>query len=269
MINHLRRDTPFRLGTTSYIIPADILPNLQYLAGKVQDVELVLFESDAFSNMPTPDDVSAMKEYTQEYDMTFTVHLPLDTALGSQDEMVRHQSVEKCLRVIERMMPVQPFGWILHLHGDQRGPVPSEDIGRWLIQLQKSLSMLLAAVSSSRALCVETLDYDFGLVADLIPRFDLGVCLDIGHLVLRQDDLEKHFALWGERARVLHLHGVDPTGKDHVDLSYLNAEVLDSVLAWLMSPGSPARVLTMEIFGEDDFEKSMKVMMERLNKWQA
>ncbi len=29
---------------TSYIVPADILPNLRYLAGKVQDVELVLFE---------------------------------------------------------------------------------------------------------------------------------------------------------------------------------------------------------------------------------
>jgi hypothetical protein len=29
---------PFRLGTTSYIIPADILPNAQYLADKVQDI---------------------------------------------------------------------------------------------------------------------------------------------------------------------------------------------------------------------------------------
>ena len=37
---------PFRLGTTSYIIPADILPNVIYLSDQVQDIELILFEVD-------------------------------------------------------------------------------------------------------------------------------------------------------------------------------------------------------------------------------
>ena len=40
----------FRLGTTSYIIPDEILPNVRFLAGKVQDVELVLFEVDDGQN---------------------------------------------------------------------------------------------------------------------------------------------------------------------------------------------------------------------------
>ena len=30
---------PFRLGTTSYILPADILPNVEYLAGRVEDID--------------------------------------------------------------------------------------------------------------------------------------------------------------------------------------------------------------------------------------
>ena len=43
----------FRIGTTSYIIPADILPNVEYLAPQVDDVELVLFETDEYgSNLP-------------------------------------------------------------------------------------------------------------------------------------------------------------------------------------------------------------------------
>jgi len=33
---------PFRLGTTSYIIPDDILPNVRYLSGKV--IECLLHE---------------------------------------------------------------------------------------------------------------------------------------------------------------------------------------------------------------------------------
>jgi len=45
---------PFRLGTTSYVIPADILANVRHLAGKVQDVELVLFEvDDGPNNLPS------------------------------------------------------------------------------------------------------------------------------------------------------------------------------------------------------------------------
>jgi len=33
-----------RLGSTSYIYPADLLTNTRQLAGVVQDIELVLFE---------------------------------------------------------------------------------------------------------------------------------------------------------------------------------------------------------------------------------
>ena len=43
---------PFRLGTSSYIIPDDILPNVEFLADRVDDVELILFESDEISNIP-------------------------------------------------------------------------------------------------------------------------------------------------------------------------------------------------------------------------
>jgi hypothetical protein len=32
---------PFRLGPTSYILPADLVANAKFLADKVQDVQLV------------------------------------------------------------------------------------------------------------------------------------------------------------------------------------------------------------------------------------
>src|ERR1041384_2488489 len=47
---------PFCLGTTSYIIPDDILPNARYLAGQVRDIELILFEvDDGPNNLPSPE----------------------------------------------------------------------------------------------------------------------------------------------------------------------------------------------------------------------
>ena len=69
---------PCRLGTTSYIVPDEILPNLRFLADRVDDVELVLFESDEYSNLPTKSDVAEMGRIANDNDLTFTVHLPLD-----------------------------------------------------------------------------------------------------------------------------------------------------------------------------------------------
>jgi len=51
-IKFIKDRFPFRLGTTSYIVPADLMPNVVFLSPLVDDVELVLFESDTISNLP-------------------------------------------------------------------------------------------------------------------------------------------------------------------------------------------------------------------------
>ncbi|NTW10257.1 MAG: sugar phosphate isomerase/epimerase, partial [Chlorobiaceae bacterium] len=51
---------PFRFGTTSYIIPADIIPNVKFLKEKVDDIELVLFESDEYSNLPSEENIAEL-----------------------------------------------------------------------------------------------------------------------------------------------------------------------------------------------------------------
>ena len=71
----------------------------------------------------------------ETHGLSYTVHLPLDTALGSADEADRTASVGKCRRVIERMARLEPFGYILHLEGDHRGRAPSDDIPRWRANL--------------------------------------------------------------------------------------------------------------------------------------
>ncbi len=256
---------PFRLGTTSYILPDDILPNLRYLCSLVDDLELVLFESDEFSNMPSPEDVSEMASIGREFGLTYTVHLPLDIALGSADEEVRVASVNKCRRVIERMSPVGPFAWILHLHGDRRAELPSQDMGRWNEQNRCSLAELLSNGPVPSKICIETLDYDFQHVAGLVEDFSLSVCLDIGHLLMNSRDVQAHLDRWMDRARVFHLHGVNPQGTDHCHLGHLPGGLLEDLAARLSL--KEERVLTMEIFGKDDFERSINVIAERMSSW--
>jgi sugar phosphate isomerase/epimerase len=170
--------------------------------------------------------------------------------------------------VLKLMQPIDPFAWILHLHGDYPGDSPSFHLRKWIKQNRRSLHELLEDGPPARKICVETLDYDFDLVASLVKSLDLSICLDIGHLLLGGRDIPGHLNRWMDRTRVFHLHGIDPTGRDHRHLGYFPAGVLENLAARLSQlPPPDQRVVTMEIFGEADFEMSMKTVSERLKLW--
>jgi sugar phosphate isomerase/epimerase len=255
----LRGRFPFRLGSTSYVIPEDLIPNARYLSERLEDMEVILFDGEGFSNLPTAEEVETLGRIGRERDLTYTVHLPQDVWLGSPDEAVRRGSLDLCLRVMDLMEPLLPFAWVLHLQGELRGDPPSSDMPGWRERNRRSLEELIARAGDPRSICVETLDYDFDDVADAVEELDLGVCLDIGHLILTGRDIPACLDRWMPRARVFHVHGVRPDGTDHVDLSYLDPAVRDLVLDRLASaPGE--RAVSMEIFGEEDFARSMAVM---------
>jgi sugar phosphate isomerase/epimerase len=117
-------------------------------------------------------------------------------------------------------------------------------------------------------ICVENIDYDFGLIAGLVETFDLAVCVDIGHLLLTHRDVQAHLDRWLDRTRIIHLHGVRDGNHDHVAISHLPEGMLESLAARLaQTPTDVQRVVTLEIFGEDDFLRSMDVIEERLAPW--
>jgi len=110
---------------------------------------------------------------------------------------------------------------------------------------------------------VETLDYPFELVAPVILETGLSVCLDVGHLWLGGYDVDESLKTWLSRTRIVHLHGVRD-GKDHLDLAVLEPGVLRALLARLGADRVLQRVVTLEVFGEEPFEKSMNALSEIL-----
>jgi len=254
----LKNRFPFRLGTTSYVIPAGLLQNVIFLADKVDDVELVLFESHEISNLPDAATIRELRETADRHDLTYTIHLPLDTWMGHADASVRRQSVDKCLRVIECTAPLTPFAYIVHFHGDSRGESPSSDLARWQDGHRRAVQRLLQVVSPED-LCVETLDYPYDLVADIVFDYGLSVCLDVGHQLLRGMDPFEYLDLYLSRTRVLHLHGVE-TGHDHRSLALLPDGLLTALVSRLVGGPEKQRVLTMEIFDEGALNESLEAM---------
>ncbi len=254
----LKNAFSFRLGTTSYIIPDDVLPNIAFLADKVDDVELVLFESDEMSNIPTPAQVNELKQMAQDNDLSYTVHLPLDTWTGSADESIRRASAEKIKRVVDRMAPLAPFAYICHLHGEQRGKHPVADPAGWAERHRKTLTEITAVVPPVD-ICIETLDYPFSLVEAVVWNLNLSICLDIGHLIIGNYDVVQHLDKYLDKTRVVHLHGVNQ-GKDHTDISHVDTALMDMLMQRMNDASAPERVCTLEIFSQKHLERSLEVL---------
>lgn len=247
---------PFRLGATSYVIEAGLVENARFLCGLVQDMELILFETKEMSNIPGMGTLRALKEVALESGLSYTVHLPADVFLGHEDERERIRSVQWALKIIDRTSSLDPIAYVVHFHGERRGRSPASDLSRWLSALQRSVQEVLSSGIGPEMLCVETLDYPFSLIEDVVFENRLSICLDIGHLAFYGYDLGEHLKRYLEKARVIHLHG-HSGGSDHKALSLLDQDLLSQVLAQLEALPLEKRVATMEVFGLADLNDSI------------
>jgi sugar phosphate isomerase/epimerase len=254
---------PFRLGTSSYIIPDDILPNVRYLAGKVEDVELVLFESDEFSNLPSPEVIAELVELAAEHGLTFSVHLPLDVYLGSPDRAERERSAGKCRRIIDLTEALPKSAFVMHFEagrGVDINAFSKTERQRFADNLADSARMLLDGCGHPPELfCAENLNYPFELVWPVIEEYGFSVTLDVGHLEFYGFPTAEYLERYLSRARVLHMHGTTE-GRDHNSLAFMRSEALDMVVdALRREPGEP-KVFTLEIFSEADFLSSCETL---------
>lgn len=259
-MNSLKGAFPFRLGTTSYIRPADLLPNAEFLRTLVDDIELVLFESDEISNLPDEPTIKALAAIARENGLTYTVHLPMDIDPASGDPQVRERSASKCVRVMKLTAPLDPFAFILHLYAPGAARFSSAECDSWRDRATDTVSSLLAQSGVNPALiCVETLDFDFSLAEPVVREHGLSICLDIGHLWRCGFSVEEYLRRYLGDTRVVHLHGVRD-GKDHLDLSVLPPDTLADVISVMEDASSRPRVVTIEIFGESDLKGSLRAL---------
>ena len=204
---------PFTLATTSFIYPGDYVPNVRRLGPYVDEIELLCYES---AHLPARGTIDELARLSGECGVTYNVHLPTDLSIGHRDPSHREQAVNAVLRAFERAAPLSPTTGTLHIPCDGY-PLPADDSERWRDRVRVSLEKILKAGVDPGLISVETLDYPLGTLKDLIGAFGLGVCLDMGHLILHGRDVEKTFAEFEAQTAIIHLHGVRD-GKDHLGL---------------------------------------------------
>lgn len=254
---------PFRIGTTSYIIPEDILPNVHFLADQVDDVELVLFEvDDGPNNLPDAGVIQQLKSTAQQHQLSYTVHLPLDLRLAAENGE-QHISMLKARKVIDCTSDLDPWAYVLHLDGREllNNADPNVTID-WNRRAVHALEIVAGWVGDASLITVENLEkYPLNFWDEVFKQVPVSRCIDIGHLWYDEYDpipyLKKHI----DRAKVLHIHGI--SGRDHKSLSHVPFDELYRVIQFVSHSGFQG-VMTVEVFGEEDFRTSMHAIQNVL-----
>ena len=258
---------PFRLGTTSYIIPAGLAANARYLLGYVQDMELVLFDlEDGTSNFPGADEVAELAAVGAR-GLSYTVHLPLDLRLGAGGDET-HPSLVKARTVIDRTRVLEPWAYVMHLDGrellaaERAGQATAADVNAWQDQAVRALALVADWAGGPERLAVENLEhYPLDFILPVVARVPVSRCVDVGHLWLDDHDALPYLRAALPRTRVVHLHGL--AERDHQSLAHLPLEKLKAVIALLVAEQYTG-VLTLEVFGEDDFYSSLAALTAAL-----
>jgi sugar phosphate isomerase/epimerase len=255
----LKNRFPFRLGCTSYVLPDHILPNVEFLADKVDGIELLVFEDDQTSNYPTAEEIMRLNELKEQHDLAYSVHLPLYQKLGSRNEAERIKGRDAMLRAVDATRALNPFAFDLHLEPDQADKHnPVSDRSAWQNQHRKSLTEMIARGLPREITGIETLEYPFEWVDPIV--FDLGfnVCLDIGHVWLMNYDADAYLEKYLPHVRNVHLHGIQ-SGKDHRSLDTLPIEQIAGFFDALASVPKE-RMVCIEVFSLEKLCPSLNLM---------
>ena len=249
-------ELPFRLGTTSYIIPDDILPNVRWLAGKVKDIELVLFDIDEYCNIPDASQLSELIGLAREHDLTYTVHLPLNLSFSDREQDI---SIAKALKVISGTRGLKPRAYVCHLECKDIPEREGGELRNWQDQRIRAVRSLTEKAEISAAeLAVENLEsYPIEWNGAVIRSCGTHACLDIGHLFLQKIDPVPVMNKWLPLTSVVHLHGVGT--RDHQSLSYMKGGVVRDVIRTL-TLAEYRGVVTLEIFNEADLTSSLDMI---------
>lgn len=246
---------PFSIGTTSFIYPDDYVPNIKMLGPYLENIELLLFESNHTDALPSKHVITELAGLAADFNLTYNVHLPTDISISSRDSRQQNRAVDTILSVTERVAPLLPTTLTLHVPYDENSFEP-ETVTSWQERVIKNLGTILANGIPGRHFSVENLDYPFEILDPIIAELDLAVCLDCGHLILHGDDLQTFFNTYAAQTAIIHLYGV-AQNHFHGPLDQLSEKFIVPTMRLLAKFNG---TVSLEVFSYAHLDASLKFM---------
>jgi len=240
---------PWTLAAPSCVLPAAVAENCTFLAPCFDEIALAFFETEAclaYTGADLPPELAQLP-------VSWHVHLPLDLPWDDGSECGSECGAEygvdgvarAVLGLVQKVAFLAPGAFVLH--------PPREP------QALAALAGLLAAGGlQPQALLVENIaGRDLARLWPVIEALDLGVCLDLGHMLVHGQEDFLDLPGLGRRTRMLHLNAPDPQKPArHASLSQLSAHGR-AVMARLLETLAPGGVVVLELFNQHALADSL------------
>jgi sugar phosphate isomerase/epimerase len=245
--------SPFAFGTTSYILHVkdnNLLTNVRYLKNHFKVIQLLFFGKDYLEELMSPTVLQELAEIKKESSLSYLIHLPLDLNLPATEDLM---VIERIIRQTKLLDICQ---YILHINGDMNSDSFTANDRRlnyiYFKDILKALETRLGDKTSKIA--IENTNYDLTLFRKLIKEYGYPVCMDVGHLLYYNHDLDEFIKAFSGRISVIHLHGYK-NKKDHRSLKVMERGTLFKILRYADHYHC---TLIIEVFNEKNLRDSLK-----------
>jgi sugar phosphate isomerase/epimerase len=183
----------------------------------VQVIELSLDELLLHQALRTPEAWAAIGGLQQELAVPFTVHLPfLWIDISSADELIREVSVRRMAESVRLTQALDVQSYVVHatgMLGEVAGPTVTNPEADLRVQVaRRSINRSFGDLREhcpAAPFAIENLPgIPYEWQAEFVVQHDLGVCCDVGHLLLQLRDPIAFIEQWSDRLLQVHLHGV-------------------------------------------------------------
>lgn len=247
---------PFRIGTTSFILPVkeeNLLSNAGFLRDIFDMVQLLFFGREYLGEILTPGIMKGLRNIREESGLSYTVHLPSDLELLDPSPGSLGASIDVIERVMEETEGMGITGYVLHVDRLHHG-VPRVACDRETIELFHGTMDAIGERLGARAagILIENTTYDLAGFASPVLEGPCGVCMDLGHLLLHGHDPGRFLDVFGSRVGEVHLHGVEG-GRNHRALARLD-QATEALIAGFLHGGEAPVIL--EVYNLVDLVKT-------------
>ena len=225
----------------------------------MDEIELLLFESQGTDTLPSRTVITELCRLAGEFDLSYNVHLPTDISISDRDPARQRHAVETMVRVMDLVRPLDASALILHVPYSEVS-YDAHIVENWRDRVWQNLAKIMSAAQKQDIIAIETLDYPLELLEDIILDLDYMICLDLGHLMVYDYDLIEVFNKYSSKTPILHLHGVE-NAFDHTTLDRLSEQLASTVLQILKRFTG---VVSLEVFSFENLNSSLKFIE---NNW--
>src|SRR4030042_6708698 len=243
---------PFKIGASSFILHVkkdNIIRNIEFLKNSFDKIQLLLFGKDYLDDFFEASILNNLIRIKNENPVDYSIHLPIDLDLLNGSEIKRDKSLEIIFNIMEKTKALDIKEFILHI--DRNGE--KVELNKSNLELFDDVCKKInAKMQNTSSIFIENTSYDLTYFKDIILKYNYSICLDIGHLIICDLDINKFIDVFKNKINEIHIHGVK-NNKDHKPLNKLDKNILRIIINYLKNYNNS---VIIEVFNKSYLIKS-------------